>query len=422
MMGPRCRHGMSGFTCTICIAEKRRRLAPGASVVPVALDLIDEGRENEKAASRLGLGNVAVLDRQEPHRSIGVRNVRPGDVKPEKGIESKPKDLKISDEELAKLPQIPVTAETISEKDLPSLLTEKEKLHKKQLGETPSGTVIDVPLNRIRPMPGQPRVYFDAVKIARLTRSIKKHGQRKPAEVRWLPDDLRYYCELIDGERRWMAAGQAGRSVLRCLITYVADRKQQFVYSVISNFGREGHTPLEIANAINRLLKDGWSHVDIADAFGQSLSWVYQHVKVALLVPEVQAMMDPSPSKKDHNLMLLTALQLIYFPPELQIALAREVINEKMPVIVARQYIRKRAKEEGYPPTDPNRSPRKDYNNVQSSLRVMKDRMRLLLNIDLYELATIFRHRDPIDLANTLKDLEALSGEIDNLKNNLLKI
>jgi len=431
-------------TCTICIAEKRRRLALRASVVPVALnpyEKIDEGKENSRAVSRHR--TLVVLERRESRQDVEVVEVEPEDEvpeiadtedtrgpheeiepepEPEKGIKLKSKGFKISDKKLNKFLPLPVTTETILGEKLPPLLTEEEKLEKKRLGEMPNGMVINIPLNRIRPMPDQPRVYFDAVKIARLTRSIKKHGQRKPAEVKWLPDDPRYYCELIDGERRWMAAEKAGRSTLRCLITYVADKKQQFVYSVISNFGREGHTPLEIANSINRLFKDGWSYVDIADAFGQSLSWVYQHVKVALLASEVQAMMDPSSSKKDHNLKLLTALQLIYFPSELQIALAREVIKENMPVIVARQYIRKRAKEEGFPPTDPNRSPRKDYANLQSSLHIMKDRMRLLLHIDPHELSTIFRYRDPIDITNALKDSEVLSGQIEDFKKNLQRI
>ena len=256
-----------------------------------------------------------------------------------------------------------------------------------------------------------------------MTRSIKKHGQRKPAEVKWLSNDPVYYCELIDGERRLISAEKAGRQVLRCLVTYVADKKQQYLYSIISNFCREGHTALEIANAINHLHDDdGWSYADIADSFGQSLGWVDQHKKVSLLAPEVQNMMNPAPKEGDHSLRLMVAMQLIYLPKELQISLAHEVVNEGMSALTAIQYIRRRSREEGYPLTDPDRTPRKDYQNLHGSLHVIRERLRLLLYIDSYELRNMFRSRDPVDLNETLRNLEAIVGRIEEFKNNLLKI
>lgn len=459
-----CLHGISKATCSICIEMARRKAAPGASFVPLAQIFRDpdeetesentRGKENTRARSEGERSQIAVKTGVEtdaeddvPGEAEEMENMHdPDEALEELPEEELPEELKgeefnLADEEEAgeseEEAEEPVEEEppvkqeeksapqtkNIPEREPPSLLTEEEKLERQRLGETPPGTVIDIPINRIRPMSGQPRVYFDPVKLARLSRNIKKYGQRKPAEVKWLPDDPRYYCELIDGERRLLASEMAGRPVLRALISYVADWKQQYIYSVISNFGREGHTPIEIANAIVLMRSEGGlNDVDIADVFGKSVSWVWQHSKLAMLCPEVQAIMDLEPSKKSKNLKLPTALQLIYLPPELQVKLAHEVLDEGMSVLASVPYIRRRAKEEGYQPTDPHRSPRKDFKSVESSFRIMEDRINLILRMSLSELAAIFRNRDSFYFNQALAKSEKLSEKLNKLKENLLKI
>jgi ParB family chromosome partitioning protein len=61
----------------------------------------------------------------------------------------------------------------------------------------------DLPIDLIRPNPGQPRTSFDPASISSLAASIAEAGIVQPLIVRPLPDG-RY--ELIAGERRWRAA------------------------------------------------------------------------------------------------------------------------------------------------------------------------------------------------------------------------
>lgn len=465
----RCKHGMIESTCSICIEIARRKSAPGASIVPLARLFPDPDEEAENAKAVGKQSSVALLeierpshperiepdidpedevpeeesteDMHDPETAIEEETVEEGLIEdepeeieeaiveepenPQRKVEEKPIAIGISQKKKEKIiSTVSAGKRNISERTPPPPLTEEEKLHKKELEKAAlQGAVINVPISRVKTFAGQPRKFFDPKKIEMMARSIKKHGQRKVAEVKWLPDDPMYYCELIDGERRLISAEKAGRQILRCIVTYVTNKGQQYLYSVISNFCREGHTQLEIANAINYLHdEDGWSYADIADSFGQSIGWVDQHKKVALLTREVQNMMSPNPKDRDHSLKLMVAMQLINFPKDLQIALAHEVVDEEMSVLTAIQYIRRRAREEGYPSTDPDRTPRKDYQNLQGSLHVVEERLRLLLNIDSYELKNMFRNRDSVDLNQTLKKLETLSGKIENVKKNLQKI
>jgi len=433
----RCLHGMIESTCSTCIARKariERVSAPEAStVVPPAIITDDahgdklpiEGAEFKEKGSE---ESQVAPEKTFSEEKIRVLNAR-GNSTEEIAIELKEAggrveslitsiliELKVGTLQEAKdIFRALVSAAEGKEKGPPPLLTDKEEDYKRQLGATPPEVIIEVPVDRVRPFPDQPRKYFDPVKLQGLANSIRRHGQRREGEVKWLPEDHRYYCELIDGERRLKAVSMAGRSVFRTLIVGIADDREQFAFSVIANFGREGHTELEIANAIKRLVKDGWKPIEVADVFGQSLSWVHQHAKVARLAPEIQAWMDPSSSKKT-RLKLSIALMLINLPLKLQATLAWEVTNKHLSVNEARPYIRRRAQQEGHIAGDPERSPNKDYRSLQNSLKVMVERMGLLLELDLQR---VLNNRDPKEI---LKRVESFNRQVEEFASKLLEI
>jgi len=84
-----------------------------------------------------------------------------------------------------------------------------------------TGREISIPFSDIRPYPTQPRDYFNADSIRRLSASIDAGGQTSSGMVREKPADIQYEIvdtgvavdprqvaghtrhELIDGERRW---------------------------------------------------------------------------------------------------------------------------------------------------------------------------------------------------------------------------
>lgn len=159
-----------------------------------------------------------------------------------------------------------------------------------------------VPLDEVRPDPHQPRTYFNAAALKALAKSIQTIGQRTPIEVRRLPDGSTERYEIIDGERRLRACRMAGVPTIRiCIEASDLDHQQQHFLSVVSNFHREGHTHIEISNALAYQVatrkQDGAQAGEIieelAGSLGKSTPWVYQYLQLQKLIPELQEKMHP---------------------------------------------------------------------------------------------------------------------------------
>ena len=72
--------------------------------------------------------------------------------------------------------------------------------------EAPTEPSLEIPLDRVRPNPRQPRKRFEPGALTELTESIRASGVLQPIVVRRIGDGY----ELIAGERRWRAAKEAG--------------------------------------------------------------------------------------------------------------------------------------------------------------------------------------------------------------------
>ncbi len=223
------------------------------------------------------------------------------------------------------------------------------------------GEVILVPRFSIRPFPGQPRKYFDQQKLVELAASIKAVGQKVPGFVKEISGN---HCpqkyELIDGQRRWHALAMAGIDRMKVIVTEVKDAEEQFMISVVANFGRAEHSPLEIANAIQRFRDSGMTVVQIAEVFARSTPWVYQHLKILQLDPDVQNMMSPE-TPEDCRLVFSVALMLADVPIDLQKKIADTIVGGKLKMVQARSLIRRRAERLGFTVGDPTRTPKEDY-------------------------------------------------------------
>src|SRR5918992_325844 len=84
---------------------------------------------------------------------------------------------------------------------------------------TESESLIELPIDEIRPNPNQPRKSFEAGSLDELARSIKASGVIQPIVTRRVGN--RY--ELIAGERRWRAARAAGLSRIPAIIREASD-------------------------------------------------------------------------------------------------------------------------------------------------------------------------------------------------------
>ena len=108
--------------------------------------------------------------------------------------------------------------------------------------------LIDIPINRIVPNPNQPRKTFYEQTISELAESIKQHGVLSPIIVR--PSGFKY--EIIAGERRFRAAGQAGLKEIPAIIKKASDEDAKII-SLIENIQREDLNDIDRASALREL-------------------------------------------------------------------------------------------------------------------------------------------------------------------------
>ncbi|MFD4030575.1 ParB/RepB/Spo0J family partition protein [Streptomyces sp. NPDC058637] len=143
----------------------------------------------------------------------------------------------------------------------------------------------ELPLDSITPNPRQPREVFDEDALAELVTSIKEVGLLQPVIVREVDGD-RY--ELVMGERRWRACGEAGLDRIPAIVRATDDEKL-LLDALLENLHRAQLNPLEEAAAYDQLLKDfKCTHDQLADRIGRSRPQVSNTLRLLRLSPPVQ--------------------------------------------------------------------------------------------------------------------------------------
>jgi len=124
--------------------------------------------------------------------------------------------------------------------------------------------MIEIPLEKIRPNPNQPRRRFEG--LEELAQSLRDEGQLTPVLLR--PDGDGY--KLVSGERRWRAAKLAGLKTLRAEVRELTD-EDAYRLSLIENVVRASLTPIEEAEAFRKLTDDGMPQGEAGRLVGNPL-------------------------------------------------------------------------------------------------------------------------------------------------------
>lgn len=136
-------------------------------------------------------------------------------------------------------------------------------------------------LASIKPLPGNPRKYFDEGALDELAASIASRGVIQPIIVRPHPNGEGY--QLVAGERRWRAAQKARLHEIPALVRNLSDR-EVMALALIENLQREDLNPVEEARAYHRLSEDeGMIQVEIAKMVEKSRSHVANMMRLMTL-------------------------------------------------------------------------------------------------------------------------------------------
>lgn len=158
-----------------------------------------------------------------------------------------------------------------------------------------------LPIERIRPMPGQPRRRFDPEAMAELVDSIRAQGVLTPLIVR--PKDGAY--ELIAGERRWRAAQQAQIHELPVVVRELDD-EAALQAAIVENTQRADLNAIEEAQGYARL-RDEFGHTieAIARMVSKSRSHVSNLIRMLDLPMSVRAMVEQGRLSAGHARALI---------------------------------------------------------------------------------------------------------------------
>lgn len=147
-------------------------------------------------------------------------------------------------------------------------------------------TVIEVPLQNIRPNPHQPRKEFDEEALEELGRSIKTHGLIQPITVRYIGEER---FELISGERRLRAAKQVDIEKIPAYVREVND-EEVMSFALVENIQREDLNPIEVALGYQRLIDElGFTQAQVAEKVGKGRTTISNMLRLLQLPPFIQA-------------------------------------------------------------------------------------------------------------------------------------
>ena len=132
----------------------------------------------------------------------------------------------------------------------------------------------------------QPRKIFEKENLEELTNSIKELGIIQPIIVRRSTDNSSKY-EIIAGERRWLAAQNAGLHEVPVVITDADDLKS-LEFAIVENVQRHDLNPIEEAEGYQRLIDDfSYDQEKVAKFIGKSRSHVSNCLRLLGLPKDV---------------------------------------------------------------------------------------------------------------------------------------
>ena len=153
----------------------------------------------------------------------------------------------------------------------------------------------------IIPSPLQPRKTFAPEELTELIDSIKERGVIQPLIVRAVNGKY----ELIAGERRWRAAGEAGLATLPVIVREASNR-DVLELALIENLQRADLSPIEEAEAYARLMKDfSQTQEQVARQVGKSRVAVANAVRLLSLPEQVRAWISSGDLSVGHAKVLL---------------------------------------------------------------------------------------------------------------------
>jgi ParB family chromosome partitioning protein len=190
---------------------------------------------------------------------------------------------------------------------------------------------VEIPLDRIRGNPYQPRQRVAQESLDALAASIAEHGVIQPVLVTETLDGY----QLIAGERRVRAAQMAGLERIPAVIRQLADHSQ-LELALVENLQRADLDPIEEAHAYRQLIDEfGMNQEELGTRFGRARSTIANTLRLLDTDPRVQAAVGDGSITEGH------ARALAGLAPPQQVQLLEVVIARELSVRQTEELVRR---------------------------------------------------------------------------------
>jgi ParB family chromosome partitioning protein len=173
------------------------------------------------------------------------------------------------------------------------------------IGETKTEININkVPISDLQSNKFQPRKIFEEDSLQDLTNSIKERGIIQPIIVRKSSNNNSKY-EIVAGERRWIAAQNAGLHEVPVVITNVDDLKS-LEFAIVENVQRNDLNAIEEAKGYQRLIDDfSYDQEKVAQFIGKSRSHITNFLRLLKLPGSVLKLIEIKKLSPGHAKILV---------------------------------------------------------------------------------------------------------------------
>ena len=180
-----------------------------------------------------------------------------------------------------------------------------------------SSSINEVPVEKIKANPNQPRREFSETSLEELAESIRQIGIIQPITLRQMEDGT---YQIIAGERRWRASQMAG---LNSVPAYVrtADDENMMQMALVENIQREDLNAIEIALAYQNLIEQYHLTQDkLSEKIGKNRATIANYLRLLKLPAQVQMALRNKEVDQGHARALLGLDK-----PTLQVKLFNEI-------------------------------------------------------------------------------------------------
>ena len=241
----------------------------------------------------------------------------------------------------------------------------------------------------------QPRKVFNQENLEELTNSIRERGVIQPIIVR-KSKDKNFKYEIIAGERRWLAAQNAGLHEVPVVILDVDDIKS-LEFAIVENVQRQDLNPLEEAQGFKRLIDEfSYDQEKVSKFVGKSRSYITNSLRILTLPLDVIKLIETQKLTSGHA-KILVGLENATF-------VANKILEKKLSVRKAENFVQL------FKNKKPRSKKSKDTDTIALELSISN---KIGLNVDIQN-----SKRNKGKISFEYKDLEQLNKIIDIIKSN----